>query len=700
VMGILPGLDPAEPLRLGMECAGRVVAIGDGVISVQPGDEVIAVTPSIRQGLLASYVTLPAELVLHKPVSLSFEEAATSPIAFLTAYYALTELARMKEGDWVLIHAAAGGVGLAAIEIAKAVGAKIIATVGSKEKEDYVRSLGVLHVFDSRSLDFSAGVMEATQQRGVDIVLNSLSGEFIARGLDVLAPYGRFLELGKRDVYDDRQMGLRVFRKNISFHVVDLAAALEDKRSYVTSMLQFVISRIEQREWQPLPVTSFPANESSEPFRFMAQARHIGKIAVRMERDVRVLPATDTPLFSRDASYLITGGLGGVALKVAEWMAENGAGNLALVSRRAMNDEAAEVIRSIEATGTNVQVIRADVTRESDLDHVLSTIRTMGPALKGIMHTAAVVDDGLILNLSPERFLPVMAPKIEGTWNLHTATLQDKLDFFVLFSSIAAVHPQPGMGSYAAANAFLDAFAHYRRALGMPAISVNWGGWNETGLARAAGTERSIEGYVLQGMRNFSVDEALNALGRAIQVNSTQVMAVPFEWKKFAEFYGTNQAPPLFTDFTSRATAGSGVKATRSEILDLLTEAESAEQRKEILETYLQDTLSRVLKLAKRKIDRERPLGTMGLDSLMGLEFVRRLSSALQIAVPATVVFNYPTIRLLAQHLMRRMQLQPVEAAPLEETSSDSENGTTARLLDDLSEEDALQALMGGKGSS
>ena len=382
----------------------------------------------------------------------------------------------MKEGDWVLIHAAAGGVGLAAIEIATSIRAKIIATVGSKEKEEYVRSLGVSHIFGSRSLDFSVGVMEVTQQRGVDIVLNSLSGEFIARGLDVLAPYGRFLELGKRDIYSDRQVGLRVFRRNLSFHVVDLAAALEDRRSYVAGLLQLVMSCIEKRQWRPTPVTAFPAAEPSEPFRFMAQARHIGKIAVRMERDVRVLPATGKPLFSADASYLITGGLGGIALRVAEWMAENGAGHLALVSRRALNDEAAEVIRRIEAAGTNIHLFRTDVTRESELDHTVAAIRATMPPLKGVMHAAALVDDALVRDLSPDRFLPVMAPKMEGTWNLHTATLHDKLDFFVLFSSIAAVHPQPGMGSYAAANAFLDAFAHYRRALGMPAISVDWGG--------------------------------------------------------------------------------------------------------------------------------------------------------------------------------------------------------------------------------
>ncbi|HEY2001214.1 MAG TPA: SDR family NAD(P)-dependent oxidoreductase, partial [Acidobacteriaceae bacterium] len=696
-MGILPGLDPAEALRLGMECSGRVVAIGSGVRDFQPGDEVVAVTPSIRQGLLASYVTLPAELALRKPANLSFEEGAATPITFLTAYYALMEVARMQKGDWVLIHAAAGGVGLAAIEIAKAVGAKIIATVGSKEKENYVRALGIQHIFDSRSLDFSAGVMEVTQQRGVDIVLNSLSGEFISRGLDVLAPYGRFLELGKRDIYDDRQVGLRVFRKNISFHVVDLAAALEDRRPYVASLLKLVMEHIERREWQPPPVKAFPANEPSEPFRFMAQARHIGKIAMQMGRDVRALPAADMPLFLKDASYLITGGLGGIALKVAEWMAENGAGHLALVSRRAVNEGAAQVIRRIEAAGSRVQVLRADITRQSELDLALSMLRETGQVLKGVVHTAAVVDNALIRDLTPEMFRSVMAPKIEGTWRLHEATLEERLDFFVLFSSISAIHAQPGVGNYAAANAFLDAFAHYRHASGLPATSINWGAWDEIGLARAAATSRSIEDYVLQGLRKLSVEEGIRALGAAIRSNAIHVVAVPYDWKDLAEFYGADQAPPLYADFTSGTARAATTHSHRSEALGLLNDAESTERRNEIMEDYLQETLSLVLKLAKRKIDRERPMGTMGLDSLMGLEFVRRLSKALEIAVPATVVFNYPTIRVLAPHLIHRLQLRPIEDLRQEEIKSAS-NTAFAALPVDLSEEAALAALIGGKG--
>ena len=307
------------------------------------------------------------------------------------------------------------------------------------------------------------------------------------------------------------------------------------------------------------------------------------------------------------------------------------------------------------------------------------------------MHAAAVVDDALIADLSPERFESVLAPKMAGTWNLHTATQKEELDFFVLFSSIAAIHPQPGMGSYAAANAFLDAFAHYRRMLGQPATSVNWGGWNQIGLARAAGTGRSIEGYEQQGMKNFTGPEALAALGRALETNPVQVIAVPFDWEKFGEFYGLMNIPPAFSSMVSRKP--SSPEQNRSEILEQLTVENSTQQRHEILEAYLQEVLGRVLKLATRKIDRERPLGSMGLDSLMGLEFVRRLSNALQIPVPATVVFNYPTIKQLATHLLRKLLLETPNT-PVALPKDIAEASIIAGLSDELSEEDALQALM------
>lgn len=725
VMGLYPGLIPGEPIPLGNEAAGRVTAVGRDVTEFKIGDEVIALTPSMRTtGMMASSVSVPAELAVRKPARLSMEEAASVAVVYLTAYWSLVEQARIRKGEWLLIHAGAGGVGLAAIEIAKWAGANIIATVGSKEKEEYLRSLGVRHVLNSRSLTFAAGVMEITGGRGVDIVLNSLAGEFLVKSMEVLAPYGRFIEMGKRDIYEDKRVGLKALRNNVSFHVVDIAAAVEDRRPYVAELLREIMRHIESGEWRPLPVQSFSSAEPSIPFRYMAQARHIGKIVLCMERDVQVLPPVERKLFSADATYLITGGLGGVALTVAEWMAANGAGHLVLLSRRKPTHESAEAIRRMEKSGATVISVQADITREPDLARVLDAVHATMPPLKGIMHTAAVVDDAMIRDVSPERFLPVMAPKIEGAWNLHTATLNEELDFFVLFSSIAAIHPQPGMGSYAAANAFLDAFAHYRRALGKPAISVNWGGWDQIGLARASGTGRSIEGYSQEGMRVFSAEEALDALRRSLESDPVQVIAVPIDSDKFVEFHGLGNIPPVFSDLVSRSRSnsnGSAAQSDRAEILDQLLIADSTTRQLEIFETYLQEVLGRVLKLATHKIDRARPLGSMGLDSLMGLEFVRRLSQSLQIAVPATVVFNYPTIQQLAAHLLRRMQLEVVENPVIAEAQFDppSLNGNRSAgsgqlgiaeltisqpeisqmngLSDAVSEEEALQALIGNE---
>jgi acyl carrier protein len=365
---------------------------------------------------------------------------------------------------------------------------------------------------------------------------------------------------------------------------------------------------------------------------------------------------------------------------------------LMLVSRRAVSEEAAEAIRRIEATGCRVRAVRGDITGRADVEEALRTIRAEGVPLRGVLHTAALVDDVLIREMSPDRFAPVLAPKVEGTWNLHAATLGEKLDFFVLFSSIAAIHPQPGMGIYAAANAFLDGFAQYRRALGMPATAVNWGGWDQIGLARVAGTERSLEGYCQQGIRNLAASEALEALGEAIRSQPAQVVAVQFAWSAFAEFHGRRTAP-LFRDFVAQ-TAASGQASGRSEIADRLADAASIEERMETLEAWLQETLGRVLKLAARKIDRDRSMGTMGLDSLMGVEFVRRLSNALEIPVPATVVFNYPTIRLLARQLLQRLNLQEAEALPAAVPTM-----VVAGELPQISEEEALQALMSPEGS-
>ncbi|HEY1768311.1 MAG TPA: SDR family NAD(P)-dependent oxidoreductase [Terracidiphilus sp.] len=705
-LGIYPGLDPKAPVQMGGECSGRIVAVGAGVEHLKIGDEVVALTPSpTRVGLLASRANVPAALVLPKPAMLTLAEAASLPIAYLTAYYSLLELARLREGEWVLIPAGAGGVGLAAIQIALAQGARVIATASSPEKHAFLHEWGVEHVLQSRSLDFAQGVLEITGGKGVDVVLNSLSGDYIARSLDVLAPYGRFIELGKRDIYEDRRVGLKAFRHNISYFAVDLAALIEEKPRFAAAMFATVMQAIETGRWAALPVRPFAATDPAQPFQFMAQGRHIGKLALQFENleEVRVLPprsSSQNPLFQRDATYILTGGLGGIGAAVAEWMAENGAGHLVLVSRRTAGPAENEVLRRVRAKGAIVEHHRTDILDLSQVRQLVSEISRTMPPLRGLMHAAAVIDDALLTSLAPDRFDAVFGPKIRGTWHLHQATLGLPLDFFMMFSSIASVLPQPGHGSYSAANSFMDAFAGYRRGLGMPASAINWAGWLGLGLARETGTSRTIEAYEAEGFGSFERDEALYLLGQALRADPVQALAARIDADKLISTH--EGVPPLFREVASldpRSPSAKTSFAGGESFLDELHAAATYAEKLLKLETLLRAEVSRVLKLAPERIGANQPFGQMGIDSLMALEFIRRVNGALGLALPATAVFNYPSINALAIQIAQRLGVIPA-AAPAPPSPGRHAEGFgrqadfEADVLQELSESDALRALM------
>ena len=330
-LGMYPGL-PDGPVPLGAECSGRITAIGEGVDGFRLGDEVLAVAGFA----FGSHVVTRAELVAVKPARIGFEEAATLPIAFLTASYALEYLGRLGPGERVLIHAASGGVGLAAVQLARRAGAEVFATAGTPEKREYLRALGVGAVMDSRSLDFADEVRRLTDGRGVDLILNSLAGEAIERGLGCLADYGRFLEIGKRDIYQNARLGLRPFHKNLSFFAIDLDRVIRERPAPLGSMLREIVRSVADGELSPLPHQAWPIAEASDAFRFMQQGKHIGKLVISPRgQTLPAVPAEDEPLtFRADASYLITGGLGGFGLAVARWMAGRGAGTLVLMGRR------------------------------------------------------------------------------------------------------------------------------------------------------------------------------------------------------------------------------------------------------------------------------------------------------------------------------------------------------------------------------
>ncbi|HEY7489577.1 MAG TPA: SDR family NAD(P)-dependent oxidoreductase, partial [Candidatus Tectomicrobia bacterium] len=440
--GIYP-TEANEIVQLGDECAGRVVALGEGVDDFESGDEVMAIVP----GCFSTFVTTSTTLVVHKPVHLSFEEAATLPIVFLTAYYALHHLGRLGQGERILIHAAAGGVGLAAVQLAQRVGAEIFATAGSPEKREFLRSLGVRHVMDSRSLDFAEEVLERTDGKGVDVVLNSLAGDAIPKSLSVLGAYGRFLEIGKRDIYQNSKLGLRPFRNNLSFFAIDLGRLFQERPAIARDFFRDVIRYVEDGTLRPLPHRTFPISEAVSAFRYMAQAKHIGKVVLSL-RDPEALIAPGASQAMRlhtDGTYLITGGLGGFGLAVAQWVVEQGARHLVLVGRSGAASAAAEkALEAMEGMGAQIVVARADVVEEQQVADVLAAIERSMPPLRGIIHAAGVFDDGFLWQLDQDRFKTVMAPKVIGAWNLHTQTLSAPLDFFVLFSSVTSLVGNPG----------------------------------------------------------------------------------------------------------------------------------------------------------------------------------------------------------------------------------------------------------------
>jgi len=313
------GMYPGDPGLLGGECAGRIVAVGEGVEALRVGESVVG----LAAGGLSSYVTTEARLVTRVPRGVSVEEGATIPLVFLTAHYGLNHLARMKRGERVLIHAAAGGVGMAAVQLAQRAGAEIFATAGSSKKRDVLKSMGVPHVMDSRSLAFAEEVMTQTRGEGIDIVLNALADEFIPKSLSLLRQGGRFLEIGKRGIWDPEQV--RRVKPEIAYHVIYLGEVVEQQPTLIQEMLRELCEAFEAGHLAPLPRTVFSLRDAASAFRYMAQAKHIGKVVLRQDLGRgRIVP---------DATYLVTGGLGSLGLVVAEWLVAEGARHLVLTGR-------------------------------------------------------------------------------------------------------------------------------------------------------------------------------------------------------------------------------------------------------------------------------------------------------------------------------------------------------------------------------
>ena len=513
------GLYPGPPMPLGNECAGVVVAVGPGVSGVQPGDPVIA----MAGGAFRSFVTTPQEFVFRMPPRLTFEQAASVPTVDMTAEWGLRHLAGLQPGQRVLIPSAAGGVGVAAINTARALGAEVIALAGSPDKRAYVRDQGVEHVFDSRSLEFVEPVRALTGGEGVHAVLNSLTGDFIPAFLSLLAPNGAFLEIGKRGIWTPERV--REQHPTARYFVYDAGLELAQQREVMGPLFEDVLSRLGTGELAPPPVQVFPFERAADAFKHMAQARHIGKIAVSCADDVL---RDRAGRITADAGYLVSGGTGALGLAVARWLVSRGARHVGLLSRRGAREDAQSAIDALRAQGADVRVITGDVGREADVKRALGEV---GAPVRGVVHAAGITADASVENLTWDALLTVLQPKTDGAWHLDALTRGAGLDFFVLFSSVAGLLGAPGQANYSAANAWLDGLAWARRAAGEPALSVNWGVWAGGGMASQV-PEAVRRAWDCQGVRPIAPEQGLRALEVLLGTGASQAAFLPTDWAR------------------------------------------------------------------------------------------------------------------------------------------------------------------------
>ncbi|MBE9061950.1 type I polyketide synthase [cf. Phormidesmis sp. LEGE 11477] len=638
------GITQANQLTFGFECAGTVVAKGDQVADLDIGDQVMATM--LTDGV-SRFVTTRSEFVIPKPAQITFAEAATLPLAFLTAYYGLQSLANLKAGDRVLIHAAAGGVGQAAVQVAQRAGAEIFATA-SPSKWDFLKEQGIAHVMNSRSLDFANEILEITEGKGVDVVLNSLNGEFIDKSFEVLAQNGRFVELGKIGIWDERRV--QQTYPTVQYFPFDLGEVTKQTPEIIRSLWKELGNLFEQEQFRPLPIKTFPIQESQQAFRYIQQAKHIGKI-------VLTLPAIEPKenkavSIDSDSCYLITGGLGALGLKVAQWIAKQGGKRIALMSRRAPSVEAQQVIEQLEALGTSVFVVPGDVTRSPDVENIISRLTTENsPPLKGIIHAAGILEDGLLSQMSWQQFAKVMAPKVKGAWNLHQATQSLSVDFFVCFSSVASLLGSPGQGNYAAANAFIDALMQHRSKLGQPGLSVNWGPWAEAGMAAQLDTDVQSR-MNARGITLLNPDKSLQTLGELIAQSARQVGVLSIDWARFSAQLPPGVSLPVLERFRSAVDENEG---DRLQGLEQLKQVPATERRNHLM-AHIQAEIADVLGYSSpEEIALDQPLADLGVDSLMAVELANQLEYNLGPTIPASFLFEHPTLEGLVEYLIEQM---------------------------------------------
>nr|WP_240507400.1 type I polyketide synthase [Streptomyces kanamyceticus] len=645
-LGLVPGQE-----TLGSEGAGTVAEVGPGVTGLAVGDRVMGLIP---QGAFGPVAIVDHRLLTRIPEGWSFEQAAAVPAVFLTAYFGLADLAGLVAGESVLVHAATGGVGMAAVQLARHWGVEVFATA-SEGKWDVLRSMGFdeAHIASSRTLDFEGKFLGVTGGRGVDVVLDSLAQEFVDASLRMLPRGGRFLEMGKTDIRDPEVVAAD--HPGVTYNAYDLAQVDPDRVAALLAELQILFER---GVLEPLPVRVWDVRRAPEALRFMSQARHTGKLVLSVPAPLDV-----------DGTVLVTGGTGTLGgLLARHLVAEHGVRSLVLTSRRGAAAEGVEeLVAELSAAGARVEVVACDA---ADRDALAEVVEGIGSSLTGVVHAAGALDDGLVSSLTPERLQAVLRPKVDAALNLHDLTRHLDLSLFVLYSSFAGVMGNPGQSGYAGANAYLDALAAHRRAQGLAGQSLAWGHWEQTSELTGNLDTAELARLARSGIVPMSSEQGLGLFDAAHSLDEALVATARLDVAAWASGTANEVVGALARGLTMphtgrvRATAASGARGSGSgpELAQRLAGMSGTERRNHLVDLVRTHAAAVLGHGSATAVEAERAFKDLGFDSLTAVELRNRLATATGLRLPATLVFDHPTPHTLAEFLGQ--QIAPGEEEP------------------------------------
>ncbi|WP_103759350.1 type I polyketide synthase, partial [Mycobacterium marinum] len=676
VLGLYPGNKPT----LGGEGAGVVVEVGPGVSGLEPGDRVL--------GLMSgrSECVVDQRLLVPIPAGWSFAEAASAPIVFLTAFYGLSDLAGLRRGESVLVHAATGGVGMAAIQLARLWGARVFVTA-SRGKWDTLRAMGFDddQIADSRTLEFEEKFSAATGGRGIDVVLNALAGEFTDASLRLLAERGRFIEMGKTDIRDAQEVAQE--HPGVSYRAFDLANEVAPQR--LGQMLAELMTLFAAGKLHRLPVKTWDVRCAPQAYQFVSQARHIGKVVLSAPTELRDALAAGT--------VLITGGTGLVGSVLARHLVSAyGVRNLVLVSR--MGEQGAgvaELVDELSDAGARVLVAACDVADQSAVEKLIAGWGREYPALTGVIHAAGVLDDAVITSMTPDQVDSVLRAKVDGAWNLHHATRGLGLSMFVLCSSIAGVVGAPGQGNYAAANAFLDALVTDRRAHGLAGVSLGWGLWEQ-----ASGMTKHLRGSDVSrlsrgGFAAISAQQALDLFDAALIVDQPTVLAARLDRRALENPALNADLPTLFSDLITRPmrrNVDNDGTPTELALVNRLNMMNPDEQHDLLTEVVCTQAVMVLGRLNAADIDPNATFSDLGFDSLTAIELRNRLKTVTGLTLPPTLIFDHRAPSALAQHLGQQLCVTHQHESHNAMAPADSEDEKLRSILSAISVADLRDA--------